>query len=296
MKRRTYMGIVEAVGRGAKARSPQPTRPSGELDDTRTPPRPPRQQRSGPAGDAAGTTRSRPTRRRPPFPAPLRSPHGRRARYDNRGAGARPEVAVRNLGRMFMRIGRAASLVLFVVVCGLWGMSHVWADHVWRERAFVRAHALHTEFAAAWSLRGTLSLVAQRRTPIRNWPPGAAWRPEEALGGATWHGQHRPLGDGTQYAAFRDRPRTPVRWGRYRLDLEGGVSEIRGVTVDYWLLALVTGAWPAWRGARLLGQRRRHRRAARAGRCLGCGYDLRATPERCPECGLQPIPAGAARP
>ena len=48
----------------------------------------------------------------------------------------------------------------------------------------------------------------------------------------------------------------------------------------HWAMALLLGARPAWVAIRRLRRRRR-----KSGFCAGCGYDLRATPGRCPECG-----------
>jgi hypothetical protein len=54
-----------------------------------------------------------------------------------------------------------------------------------------------------------------------------------------------------------------------------------GIALPFWLLALVCGIAPALRW----NPRRLRRRRLAAGLCPSCGYDLRATPERCPECG-----------
>jgi hypothetical protein len=59
------------------------------------------------------------------------------------------------------------------------------------------------------------------------------------------------------------------------------VFDSASASLPYWLGILATGAVAALRLAP-------GRRARRAGVCAACGYDLRATSDRCPECGTIP--------
>ena len=58
-----------------------------------------------------------------------------------------------------------------------------------------------------------------------------------------------------------------------------------GVALPWWYLLLFAFAAPVQRLGRWLWSQRTSERRRRAGRCVRCGYDLRASPERCPECG-----------
>ena len=55
------------------------------------------------------------------------------------------------------------------------------------------------------------------------------------------------------------------------------------LAVPFWFVVCATLVLPLVQFRRAW---RRHRRWVR-GHCLECGYDLRATPERCPECGTE---------
>src|SRR6185436_16456255 len=59
---------------------------------------------------------------------------------------------------------------------------------------------------------------------------------------------------------------------------------IKRWTIPYWPLAVLSGIlplmWLRWK----VRAWSRHQQ----GHCPACGYDLRATPERCPECGAIP--------
>ncbi len=61
------------------------------------------------------------------------------------------------------------------------------------------------------------------------------------------------------------------------------------ISIPYWFPALLALAMPSFRLREFVRTRRRRR----AGLCRQCGYDLRATPDRCPECGT-PVATRAA--
>ena len=74
----------------------------------------------------------------------------------------------------------------------------------------------------------------------------------------------------------------PNLWG------VGGVSVVtRMAEVPFWTLAAPFAVLPLAR----VGRNFRAARRTRSGLCPACGYDLRATPGRCPECGTIAAPA-----
>jgi hypothetical protein len=61
-------------------------------------------------------------------------------------------------------------------------------------------------------------------------------------------------------------------------------------TVQHWFIAAITAVLPAYAAVRRIWSKR-----FALGHCRKCGYDLRATPDRCPECDALATPLNAAR-
>jgi hypothetical protein len=75
-------------------------------------------------------------------------------------------------------------------------------------------------------------------------------------------------------------------FGRASLAMFTG-SATTVTSIPFWAVVLATLALPA----SALRWRLRERRRLREGLCPNCGYDLRATPDCCPECGTAVAPA-----
>ena len=176
------------------------------------------------------------------------------------------------LRRRLLNLLTALSLLLCIAAALLWVRSYQWMDALWRwsPPGAVRA---------AYSDHGRLYLVTASglRHSNRGWQREARDVSDRP---SIWARD----ADGANYSY------SLLGFGYINADrIEGIADRLRLVTVPHWFLVLAF-ATPA---TRLTGALRR-RRHARAGRCVRCGYDLRATPDRCPECGALPRATSAA--
>lgn len=83
-------------------------------------------------------------------------------------------------------------------------------------------------------------------------------------------------------------PSKPEYWS-FRINVNAYRLEIRA---PWWVLLVVGSMVPVLGISRIV----RHRRNVRLGLCARCGYDLRATSGRCPECGESPAVSRSGKP
>jgi hypothetical protein len=166
------------------------------------------------------------------------------------------------LRRRLLNLLTAGSLLLCAAVVALWVRSCFVGDS-WD-------WATRTGRAGVDSCRGSLSMgrVDVPAAELATIPRGTLFRSKAA--GRAGAERMKPAWSLAGFAVVR-------------FDFRG--MRVRELRVPFWALALATGVAPA------ASVRRRLRTPLPAGSCPRCGYDLRATPERCPECGSR---AGAA--
>jgi hypothetical protein len=157
---------------------------------------------------------------------------------------------VRRLGRIPLTALTALSLILFAATVALWVRSYWTADQFWP-----RGYLVVSEAGAIYAIRTTID--GERGPPF--------WETVEA----------GKLGVIEHEAGERVRRTRPLRFIRQP---SPSPTPIWLVIVADWFLVVLLAALPSYRIVRRL-------RRPPPGRCADCGDDLRATPERCPECG-----------
>ena len=180
------------------------------------------------------------------------------------------------MNRRLLNLLTALSLLLCMAVVAMW-VRGFWASDRFYVTPNVYLFSVVGGSGGGWV---ELSLVMpDQRRPYRR-----AVYQHWVLAPGAW-----PAYPGDRVTASPSRVRLPgFAWYASRF---GPDETIRGLYVAWPLAAAVTLTLPAWRAyARLRGFGRRRRSL-----CPTCGYDLRATPGRCPECGASAsVPTNAS--
>ena len=180
---------------------------------------------------------------------------------------------MRRLRRWMFNLSAALLLTLCVAACALWARSYWVMDEVTCRHVddtwWVRTSTAHLELGEfltrSWRSQPRAHFEFNYRRDRGNQPynPFLFLDPEVGdkftsweRGGFWWYSLSSPI------------------FGNWYVEL----------IVPFWSVAAIAAVIPLARMAAWRRSRVRDRRA-RAGLCPTCGYDLRATPDRCPECG-----------
>jgi hypothetical protein len=130
----------------------------------------------------------------------------------------------------------------------------------------VHAFEIQSSFG---ELGGIVLQYADPSHPLPTWRYSTRSNPRDLTVKSAWTSQPQARVSFVGFGCFDDQPFSVPGYS------------VRAVWFPHWLLALLFAILPAVH-LRGIG---RTRRRNRAGLCQHCGYDLRATPDRCPECG-----------
>jgi hypothetical protein len=207
---------------------------------------------------------------------------------------------MRRLSRLLLNAATAVSLVLCVATAVLWVRSYWVIDRVTHRSA--RLHRVASGggvvFFDALTLVGDLGSWRIPTAPPRTTTMDFARWPEArriAPGAGPWGWTTLPsTRDGLRKEAWaaappsRLVPRVDDVDARREVtfnNVDGSMTTYRLVghrlSLPHWVIVALAAGVPGWRVS-VCGRRALR---ARLNLCPNCGYDLRATPERCPECG-----------
>jgi hypothetical protein len=161
--------------------------------------------------------------------------------------------------RWLLNLAAAVSLILCIGTVILW-VRGLYRYDVWQLSGPTRF--IHLASGDAY-LTLAFGYGLPMHSPPRYYSYGPVSFSAAAIDSGSYHGDRDGLMD-----SLTERRTSPLRSGIM-------------VEASNWAIATALAVLPALWGLR----QRRLRRTKQLGLCANCGYDLRATPDRCPECG-----------
>lgn len=169
----------------------------------------------------------------------------------------------------------AASLLLFIATSVLWIRSYWIMDSFHLERDRIRAGRYELRSVTLSSARGAVELMTGSGIATDSTSGRTRFSHYSAPGGRLiFNSMHRTLAEKLGFRFARGQ------WG-FVHGLAARPATQTVINLPYWLLILISAILPFCYVLR----RYRRRRRVLDGLCADCGYDLRCSKDRCPECG-----------